>query len=90
MAKNHGGWNVDDSDLSYLNRPDLNACLLMAGFRQMPLMENHFHTWAQLTPPESCLQLLFVTDEGVSIQQQIESALQVGATVYPKITQSCV
>lgn len=74
----HAHWKREEVDLSYLNLPDINAMLLMGDFRGL---ERHNPVWTLLPPPERCLELLFVTAEGVTIQQQIVNCLQVRCRV---------
>lgn len=75
LAKTHCHWNRQDVDLSYLNGPDINAMVLQGGYNDI---HGHYQAWSHLLPPEECLQKLFVTKDGMSIQQQIDVLVEVG------------
>lgn len=70
----HGGWARQDVDLSYLNAPNINTLVLVAGFDGIG---KYFRSWGMLMPPEACLRRLFTTPNGVTIQQQIERLTEV-------------
>ena len=87
QALAHALWLRDDIDLSYLNGPDLMAMLLMADYRSMT---EHHHIWGLLPPPTSCMDKLFVTAAGVTVQQQLEKLLQVSSQLLIGIRQTCL
>ena len=70
----HGHWARQDIDLSYLNAPDINTMLLVAGFSDL---SKHYLAWSTLPPPQCCLDKLFVTQDGTTIQQQIAALTEV-------------
>jgi hypothetical protein len=76
----HAKWLRQEIDLSYLNQPDINALVLMADFRGI---DRHFQTWGTLLPPPSCVERLFVTQEGKTITQQIRDLEQVSTACCP-------
>jgi len=49
--------------------------VLVAGYESI---FKHNPAWTHLKPPEECLKALFVTKDGRTMQQQIETLLQVG------------
>jgi hypothetical protein len=64
----HGHWARQDADLSYMNQPAILTMLLVAGFTGL---SKHFLSWAALEPPKYCLDRMFVTAEGVTIEEQV-------------------
>lgn len=74
QAMVHGHWARQDADLSYMNQPAITTMLLVAGFSSLT---THFLSWAQLAPPASCLDKMFVTPDGVTIDQQVDKLTQV-------------
>lgn len=76
----HGHWARQDIDLSYLNSPNINTILLVAGFASL---HRHYMSWTTLPPPRYCLNRLFITPEGKPIQQQIDTLTEVGSSCKP-------
>lgn len=65
-------------ELSYLLGPDINALVLEAGYRNIDSCVQH---WSHLMPPAECLAKVFVTKDGLSIQEVVEQLTEVGRSL---------
>lgn len=70
----HGHWARQDADLSYMNQPAIATMLLVAGFSSL---NTHYLSWAHMEPPKYCMDRLFVTPEGVTIDEQVQKLTEV-------------
>jgi hypothetical protein len=70
----HGHWARQDADLSYMNQPQISTMLLVAGFTSL---NTHYLSWAHMAPPQYCMDRLFVTPDGVTIDEQIQKLTEV-------------
>lgn len=73
----HGHWVRDDPIMSYMNSPHITTMLLVAGFSGV---KKHNLTWARLQPPAQSINNLFLTADGVTIDQQIARIKEVSKT----------
>lgn len=78
MAEALAKWNLKQVDLSYLNGPDINAMGLQGGHRNI---DSYIVNWSHILPPVECLEKLFVTKDGLSIQEVIQQLTEVGDCV---------
>lgn len=74
QAMVHGHWARQDADLSYMNQPQISTMLLVAGFTSL---NTHYLSWGHLEPPQYCMDRLFVTPDGVTIDEQIQKLTEV-------------
>jgi hypothetical protein len=74
----HGHWARQDADLSYMNQPAILTMLMVGGFSSLT---KHYLSWSYLEPPEFCLDRLFVTPGGMTIDQQVDKLTQVRTRV---------
>lgn len=75
MAEALAKWHLRQADFSYLNGPDSNAMVLQGGHRNI---DSYHVNWSHLPPPVECLEKMFVTKEGLSIQEVILQLTEVG------------
>jgi hypothetical protein len=68
MAMAHAHWLRQDVDLSYLNIPNIQTLLLVAGFIGI---RQHYLCWALEKPPEECLNRMFVRPDGTTLRAQL-------------------
>lgn len=87
----HGHWARQDADLSYLNQPAILTMLMVAGFTSL---SKHYLSWSTLPPPQLCVDRMFVTPDGLTIDQQVEKLTEVGVLhahrVYAQFMPKCV